>query len=360
MNVGVPKEIKNNECRVGLTPDSVQELTNQGETVFIEKNAGIGVGFTDKMYEDYGGIIVDSAHEVFEQSELIIKVKEPLLEEYKFLDESKTLFTYLHLAADKENSKKLINTGTTGIAYETVTADDGTLPLLSPMSQIAGQISIVVGSYFLLKPNGGMGTLLTRVGDIRPRNVTVIGAGVAGKEAIKKALSLGSFVRVIDMSHEKLNKLKLELGAENIDYLVSSPEIIRESISDADLVIGSVYVIGKEAPIVITEDMINAMKPGSVLVDISIDQGGCVETSKPTTHDNPTFLYKDIVHYCVTNMPGAVPLTATLALNEATLPYIKDLCRKGIEKALDDDNHLFNGLNLRDGKPIHPSLLDSL
>ncbi len=360
MEVGVPKEIKNNESRVGLTPESVKALTVEGETVFVEKDAGRSIGFTNEMYEENGATILNDSKSVYEKSELIIKVKEPMPEEYNFLDNTKTLFTYLHLAGNKENSKEFIKTGATGIAYETVTSEDGSLPLLSPMSQIAGQISIVVGSYFLLKPYKGIGTLLGKVGEIDPRNVTVIGAGVAGKEAIKKALSVGSNVKVIDLSNEKLDRLKDEISNENIEYLISSPESIKEAISDSDLVIGSVYVVGREAPTVITKEMVALMKPGSVIVDISIDQGGCIETSRPTTHDNPTFLYGDVIHYCVTNMPGAVPLTATLALNEATLPYIKELCRKGVRSALEDDRHLQNGLNVKDGKIIHPSLIGAL
>ncbi|MDA9715451.1 alanine dehydrogenase [Bacteroidota bacterium] len=360
MEVGVPREIKNNECRVGLTPDSVKALTKQSETVFVEKDAGKEIGFTNEMYEESGATILHDPKSVYAKSELIIKVKEPLPEEYAFLDNTKTLFTYLHLAGNKQNSKQFIKTGVTGIAYETVTSEDGSLPLLSPMSQIAGKISIVVGSYFLLKPYKGIGTLLGKVGEIDPRIVTIIGAGVAGKEAAKKALSVGSHVKVLDLSVEKLNLLKDEIGNDRIEYLISSEESIKEAISDSDLVIGSVYIVGREAPTVITKEMITLMKPGSVLVDISIDQGGCIETSRPTTHDNPTFVYKDVVHYCVTNMPGAVPLTATLALNEATLPYIKDLCKKGVKSALEDDRHLQNGLNVKDGKIMHPSLIGVL
>ena len=261
---------------------------------------------------------------------------------------------------EKEQAKKLVKTGITGIAYETVTAEDGTLPLLAPMSAIAGQIGFVVGSYFLLKPNKGLGILLDSIGDIEPRVVTVIGAGAAGTEAIKKAIASGAYVKIIDLSKDRLKQLKQELGMDKIEYIISTPEAITETLITSDLVIGSVYVIGKEAPIVITKEMISQMKPGSVVVDIAIDQGGCIETSKPTTHDDPVFLHNGVIHYCVTNMPGAVPLTATLALNKATMPFIEMLTNEGINKALESDPHLANGLNMRDGEITHPAIRDAL
>ena len=355
MKIGLPKEVKNNEFRVGLTPDSVSELS-LNHKVFVQKNAGKAIGFTDEMYRANGAQILEDACSVFEESDLIVKVKEPLPEENQFLSSKHTLFTYLHLAGNKVNAKDLIKTGVNGVAYETVTSDDGSLPLLAPMSKIAGRISLVVGQYFLLKPNKGIGTLFGNFENIQAREVSVVGAGVAGKEAIRKGLNSGAHVNVLDISSQKLKDLEKEFGTNNISYISSTPESISGAISKSDLVIGSVYVVGKEAPKVITRKMLNVMKPGSVLVDISIDQGGCVETSKPTTHDDPVFVEEGVVHYCVTNMPGAVPLTASLALNHATLPFIKKIADLGLKKACASDNHLANGLNMSNGEIRHPSV----
>ena len=357
MKIGVPSEVKNNEHRVGLTPESVKILSDLGHQLFVQSNAGHAIGFTDDLYELSGAKIIDSAAGVFESSELIIKVKEPVEDEFKFLRDDLTLFTYLHLAGDPLQAKKLLATGVTGIAYETVTADDNSLPLLAPMSAIAGQLSVVVGSYHLLKPNNGRGTLLS---NLDPRIVTVIGAGVAGTEAVAKARANNAYVKVIDLNQSKLEELKLEFGEERMEYIVSTPNSIRDAVSESDLVIGAVYVVGKEAPKVVSRDMLKDMTDGSVLVDISIDQGGCFESSKPTNHDDPTFIESGVLHYCVTNMPGAVPLTATSALNKATLPFIKELANKGITKALNEDTHLMNGLNIKDGAIIHPAIKESL
>ena len=355
MRIGVPKEIKNNECRVSLTPDSVGALSSSHK-VFVEKNAGKAIGFSDEMYQANGAEILEHASSVFEESELIVKVKEPLPEENQFLSSKHTLFTYLHLAGNKENAKKLIDTGVKGVAYETVTANDSSLPLLAPMSKIAGRISLVVGQYFLLKPNKGIGTLFGNFENILPREVSVVGAGVAGREAISKGIDSGAHVNVLDISEHKLKDLSKVFGNENISYIHSTPESISDAVSRSDLVIGSVYVVGKEAPKVITKEMLKEMKPGSVLVDISIDQGGCIETSKPTTHDDPVFTEEEVVHYCVTNMPGAVPLTASLALNHATLPFVKKIADLGLEKACASDHHLANGLNMAKGEIRHPSV----
>ena len=360
MIIGVPKEIKNNEFRVGLTPDSVKKLTAENHEVFIEESAGAIIGFSDVDYENSGAKILKSAKEIYESSELIIKVKEPLPSEFKCLSKNNILFTYLHLAGNKDQSIKLANTGVTGIAYETVTANDGSLPLLSPMSSIAGQLSIIVGSYFLLKHNKGKGTLIGSVSDLEPRIITVIGAGVAGTEAIGKALSNKAHVKIIELSDNRLNELKDKFGNNNIEYIKSSPENISDALKVSDIVVGSVYIVGKKAPTVVTREMISNMKPGSVMVDISIDQGGCFETSKVTTHDNPTFLIDGVLHYCVANMPGSVPLTATEALNKVTLPYILDIANKGLEKSIKDDKNLFNGLNIRDGEIVHKSVKESL
>mgnify|MGYP001346712663 FL=1 len=357
MKIGVPSEIKNNEHRVGLTPESVKILSNLGHQLFIQSNAGNAIGFTDDLYISSGGNIIDSASEVFELSELIVKVKEPVEDEYKFLHKDLTLFTYLHLAGNPQQAKKLLDTGVTGIAYETVTAVDNSLPLLAPMSAIAGQLSMVVGSYHLLKPNHGRGTLIS---DIDPRIVTIIGAGVAGREAIAKAIANDAKVKVIDLDQSVLDELEKKYGQQNIEYILSTPDSVHDAVCTSDLVIGSVYVVGKEAPKVVKKEMLQEMVNGSVLVDISIDQGGCFETSKPTNHDKPTFIHDGILHYCVTNMPGAVPLTASNALNKATLPFIIELAQRGVNKALDENMHLKNGLNIKHGEIIHPGVKDSL
>jgi len=360
MKIGVPKEIKNNEYRVGLTPRSVQILSNSNHQVYIQKDSGAEIGFLDEHYENAGAKILTSPEKVYELSELIIKVKEPIPEEYKYLNENHTVFAYLHLAGNKKNAIDLTSTGISGIALETVTAEDGSMPLLSPMSSIAGQLSIIVGSYHLLKPYNGMGTLIGEIENIDPRVVTVIGAGVAGTEAIKKAINNKAYLKVIDLSKEKLKDLQRTFGNNNIEYIESTELSIEEALKVSDLVIGSVYVLGKQAPKVVTNNMLRKMKQGAVIVDISIDQGGCFESSIPTTHDNPTYVKDGVIHYCVTNMPGAVPLTATEALNKATLPYILELANKGVDLALKENIHLANGLNIKNGKVVHSSVREAL
>ena len=360
MIIGVPAEVKNNENRVGLTPDSVKHLTNIGNEILVQDGAGTNIGLTNDLYISAGAKILDSAEDVYKSSEMIVKVKAPIPDEYCFLREDLTLFTYLHLAGDPENAKKLIDTGVTGIAYETVTAADGSMPLLAPMSTIAGQLAIVVGSYHLLKHNKGKGVMIGKLNNIEPRVVSIIGAGVAGTQSISKALDNHALVKVLDTSESKLQKLESEFGSKNIEYILSTSDSVQSAINESDLVVGSVYVVGKEAPKVVTKEMLVSMKPGTVMVDVSIDQGGCFETSRPTTHDNPTFIENDIVHYCVTNMPGAVPLTATQALNKVTLSYIENLAKKGVDKALADDEHLRNGLNIQKGSITHPGVKDAL
>ena len=360
MIIGVPSEVKNNENRVGLTPNSVQSLVSLGHDVLIQNNAGANIGFLNDQYIAAGAKLIDSAEDVYKSSEMIVKVKEPIPDEYKFLRDDLTLFTYLHLAGDPENAKKLIDTGVTGIAYETVTSSDGSMPLLAPMSTIAGQLAFIVGSYHLLKHNKGKGVMIGKMDDIDPRVVTVIGAGVSGTQSILKAIDNNAIVKVVDSSQSKLDQLQSKYGSNNIEYVLSTEESIQLSINDSDLVIGSVYVVGKEAPKVVKREMLSSMNPGTVMVDVSIDQGGCFETSKPTTHDNPTFLENDIVHYCVTNMPGAVPLTATEALNKVTLSYVENLANNGIQNALDSDEHLRNGLNILDGRIVHPGVKEAL
>ena len=360
MKIGVPKEIKNNEYRVGLTPNSVRELVNNNHEVYIQKDAGSEIGFSNCAYKEAGAIMIETASELYESSELIIKVKEPIPEEFNYLNNKHTVFAYLHLAGDPKTGLKLASTGITGIALETVTSDDGSMPLLSPMSSIAGQLSIVVGSYHLLKPNRGMGTLIGAMSDIERRVVTVIGAGVAGTMAIEKAINNKAHVKIIDLSQKRLDELHAIYGNENVEYILSTDTSIEESLKESDLVVGAVYVIGKQAPKVVKNSMLEKMKPGAVMVDISIDQGGCFESSKPTTHDNPTFEEEGIIHYCVTNMPGAVPLTATEALNKATLPYILELANKGVERALNENQHLHNGLNIKNSQVVHEGVKEAL
>tara|TARA_B100001142_G_scaffold220977_2_gene219148 strand:- start:4963 stop:6105 length:1143 start_codon:yes stop_codon:yes gene_type:complete len=360
MIIGVPKEVKNNENRVGLTPESVMQLSKNGHQILIQKNAGRNIGYLDEQYQSAGATIIGTAEDLYKSSEMVVKVKEPIPNEYGFLREDLTLFTYLHLAGDVENAKRLIDTGVTGIAYETVTADDGSMPLLAPMSTIAGQLAVVVGSYHLLKQNNGKGVMIGKLDDIDPRIVTVIGAGVAGTQSISKAIDNNAHVKVLDTSQSKLDELRLKFGSENIQYILSDKDSVQDSINESDLVIGSVYVVGKEAPKVVTKEMLTSMSHGTVMVDVSIDQGGCFETSKPTTHDDPTFIENDIVHYCVTNMPGAVPLTATQALNKVTLPYIEKLANKGILNALEEDEHFMNGLNIKNGLVTHPGVKEAL
>jgi alanine dehydrogenase len=360
MKIGVPKEVKNNEYRVGLTPSSVKTLVDNGHDVFIQQDAGTEIGFLNSDYEKAGATILSDPKDLYEECELIVKVKEPIPEEFHYLNKNHTVFAYLHLAGDPKTGLELAATGVTGIALETVTADDGSMPLLSPMSTIAGQLSVVVGSYHLLKPNKGMGTLIGSIKDISPRVVTVIGAGVAGTEAIEKAINNKAHIKIIDLSQKRLDELEQVYGNSNIEYILSTEDAITNALKESDLVIGAVYVIGKQAPKVVTKSMLSSMKPGAVLVDISIDQGGCFESSKPTTHDAPTYIENDIVHYCVTNMPGAVPLTATQALNKATLPYVLELANKGVEKALEENKHLANGLNIKNSEVVHEAVKEAL
>jgi len=359
MKIGVPAEVKNNEYRVGLTPKSVAVLTKNEHSVYVQHNAGAAIGFSDEIYVANGATILLTPEEVFGASELIVKVKEPTADELPMLTEQHTLFTYLHLAGNKNHGYALTETGVTGIAYETVTSDSGSLPLLAPMSAIAGQLSIIVGSYHLLKHNKGMGTLLGSFGEVEPRTVTIIGAGVAGTEAIKKSIANDAFVKIIDLSEERLGQLKEMFGTSRVEYIKSTESSIAEALKVSDLVVGSVYVTGKQAPKIVTRSMLQDMQPGSVMVDISIDQGGCFESSRPTNHDDPTFIESDVVHYCVTNMPGAVPLTASQALNQATLPFIVEIANKGVQTALQDNQHLKNGLNVSKGEIVHSAVKEA-
>ncbi len=321
MKVGVPKEIKTLEFRVGMTPAGVHELVHDGHEVFVETDAGAGIGMTDADYENAGATVLDTAAEVFGRADMIVKVKEPQLNECAMLRKDQVLFTYLHLAADPEQTKALVESGCTAIAYETVTADDGSLPLLTPMSEVAGRLSIQAGAYHLQKANGGRGVLLGGVPGVRAARVVVIGGGVSGMNAADMAIGLGADVTILDRSLPRLRELD-DIWGGRVHTLYSTKHEIEKQVTDADLVIGAVLIAGAAAPKLVSADMIKRMHSGGVVVDISIDQGGCFETSRPTTHAEPTYIIDDVVHYCVTNMPGAVPRTSTFALTNATLPFV--------------------------------------
>tara|TARA_B100000003_G_scaffold96344_1_gene86388 strand:- start:1200 stop:2312 length:1113 start_codon:yes stop_codon:yes gene_type:complete len=359
MKVGVPKEIKVLEYRVGMIPSGVKELVNEGHEVFVETDAGMGIGMTDQDYIDAGASILSTPEEVFDISELIIKVKEPQLNECRMLKSGQVLFTYLHLAADPEQAAALVKSGVTAIAYETVTADNGSLPLLTPMSAVAGRLSIQAGAYALQKANGGRGVLLGGVPGVKAGQVLIIGGGVSGAHAAEMAVGLGAQVTILDLSSDRLNELSNKFG-DKVSTRVSSKELIKELVIESDLVIGAVLVAGAAAPKLVTKEHVKQMRPGSVMVDISIDQGGCFETSKPTTHAEPTYIVDDVVHYCVTNMPGAVPRTSTFALTNETLPFIKSLANRGWQSALKNDQHLKNGLNVHEGSINFAAVADEL
>ena len=359
MKVGVPKEIKVLEYRVGMIPSGVKELVNEGHEVFVETDAGMGIGMTDQDYIDAGATILSTPEEVFDISELIIKVKEPQLNECEMLKTGQVLFTYLHLAADPEQAAALVKSGVTAIAYETVTADNGSLPLLTPMSAVAGRLSIQAGAYALQKANGGRGVLLGGVPGVKAGQVLIIGGGVSGAHAAEMAVGLGAQVTILDLSSDRLNELSNKFG-DKVSTRVSSKELINELVVESDLVIGAVLVAGAAAPKLVTIEHVKQMRPGSVMVDISIDQGGCFETSKPTTHAEPTYIVDDVVHYCVTNMPGAVPRTSTFALTNETLPFIKSLANSGWQNALKNDEHLKNGLNVHAGSINFEAVADEL
>ena len=359
MKVGVPKEIKVLEYRVGMIPSGVKELVDEGHEVFVETNAGMGIGMTDQDYIDAGASILSTPEEIFDISELIIKVKEPQLNECEMLKTGQVLFTYLHLAADPEQAAALVKSGVTAIAYETVTADNGSLPLLTPMSAVAGRLSIQAGAYALQKANGGRGVLLGGVPGVIAGQVLIIGGGVSGTHAAEMAVGLGAQVTILDLSSDRLKELSNKFG-DKVSTRVSSKQLINELVVESDLVIGAVLVAGAAAPKLVTIENVKQMRPGSVMVDISIDQGGCFETSKPTTHAEPTYIIDDVVHYCVTNMPGAVPRTSTFALTNETLPFIKSLANSGWQNALKNDEHLKNGLNVHAGSINFEAVADEL
>lgn len=357
MLIGVPKEIKNHEYRAGLTPSSVRELANRGHQIIVQSNTGIGIGVADADYVNAGASIVATAEEIFDRSEMIVKVKEPQPNECKMLKKGQVLFTYLHLAPDELQTKLLVESGVTAIAYETVTGPNNSLPLLAPMSEVAGRLAIQAGAHSLEKAQGGNGTLLGGVTGVAPAKVLIIGGGVVGTNAAQIASGMGANVTILDRSIKRLSELDNELTGR-VTCLFSTDQIIEERALKADLVIGAVLLPGAKAPKLIDRDLIQRMRPGSVVVDVAIDQGGCFETSKATTHQDPTYLVDEIVHYCVANMPGAVPRTSTFALNNATLPFTVALADKGFKQAMLDDKNLLEGLNVHAGKVTYKAVAD--
>lgn len=349
MKIGVPAEVKNREGRVAITPAGVHELVQNGHDVHVQKGAGLGSSITDEQFQAQGATIIDSVDDVWGDAELILKVKEPIEQEYQYLRKDLTLFTYLHLAADRPLTERLLESGTTSIAYETVQLANGALPLLYPMSEVAGCLAPQVGAHSLMAPYGGRGVLMGGIGGVASAKVVVLGGGVAGQNAANIAVGMGADVTILDTNLDKLRQIFWRWSGR-IHQLASNQLTVAEQISQADLVIGSVLIPGAKAPKLVTDDMVANMKPGSVLVDIAIDQGGCFEGSRATTHDDPTFPVHNSVYYCVANMPGAVPNTSTYALTNATMPYAVAIANKGWRAALEADPALVPGLNTHDGK----------
>ena len=359
MLIGVPKEIKTHEYRVGLTPNSVRELVDNGHDVIVETKAGLGISAEDEAYVKAGAKIVADAKEVFAKADMIVKVKEPQVPECQMLRKDQILFTYLHLAADHKQAELLKESKCIAIAYETVTDARGALPLLAPMSEVAGRMSIQAGAHCLEKIQGGAGVLLGGVPGVKSAKVVILGGGVVGTNAARMAMGMEANVTIFDKSLPRLRELDVQFGSK-ITTLYSTNASIEEQVYEADLVVGAVLIPGDSAPKLVTRNMLKKMKTGAVLVDVSIDQGGCFETSRPTTHDKPTFVVDGIVHYCVANMPGAVSRTSAFALNNATLPFVIALANKGYEKALKEDRHLLNGLNVYKGKITHEGVARAL
>ncbi len=357
MKIGVPKEIKPQENRIGLTPNSVKVLTSNGHEVLVENNGGFEAGFYNDQYKSVGARIIDKAEDIFNDSDIIVKVKEPLSNEEKIIKENQIVFTYLHLAAAKELTEGLIQSKSVCIAYETVTDNNGRLPLLAPMSAVAGRMSVQAGAHSLEKNQKGRGLLLGGAPGVGPANVVILGGGVVGENAALIATGMGAKVHIVDKSEPRLKQLQEMFGDKIIPQLSDKIDL-KKLVSECDLLIGGVLIPGAEAPKLVTKEMIKNMRRGSVIVDVAIDQGGCVETSKPTTHANPTYIVDDVVHYCVANMPGGVPRTSTLALNNATLPFLSKLANKGYEKALKEDKNFLAGLNVYKGIVTYKAVAD--
>jgi alanine dehydrogenase len=355
MIVAVPKEVKDNEYRVGLVPAGVKALTMAGHSVLVQKSAGEGSGISDQEYVTAGAQIIGSAEEAWSRAEMVVKVKEPIASEYGLLRENLILFTYLHLAPARELTRAMLDSGVTGVAYETITNEHGQLPLLTPMSEVAGRMSIQVGATYLEKINGGRGVLLGGVPGVVPGRVTIIGGGVVGTNAAKIAVGFGAAVTIIDRDMERLRYLD-DIFGSRIRTLASNPYTIHESVAQSDLVVGAVLVPGAAAPKLVTRDMLKDMPRGAVIVDVAVDQGGCIETTKPTTHSQPTYYVENVLHYGVTNMPGAVPRTSTFALTNATLPLALKLAKYGVEEAFRRDPHLKNGANTYKGKAVYEAV----
>ena len=351
MIIGVPKEIKNNENRVGMTPSGVQEMTKAGHTVYVQATAGVNSGFSDDAYIAAGARILPTIEDVYTIAEMIVKVKEPIASEYALVRKGQLVFTYFHFASSEPLTKAMVESGAVCCAYETVERKDRSLPLLVPMSEVAGRMAVQEGCYFLERPRGGKGKLMGGVPGVKPAKVFVIGAGIVGTAAARTAAGMGADVTICDISLPRLAYLT-DVMPRNVKTLMSSEYNIREELKTADLVVGSVLIPGAKAPKLVTRDMLSLMQPGSVLVDVAIDQGGCFETSRPTTHEEPTYYVDGILHYCVANIPGAVPYTSTLALTNATLPYALQLANKGWRKACTDNEELLKGLNVVEGKVV--------
>lgn len=358
MIIGVPKEIKNNENRVALTPAGAKELIKRGHTLYVQSTAGNGSGFQDQEYVDAGAKILPTIEDVYDIAEMIIKVKEPIESEYGLIKKDQLVFTYFHFASSEPLTHAMIESGSVCLAYETVEKSDRSLPLLVPMSEVAGRMAIQEGAKYLEKPMGGRGILLGGVPGVRPAKVLILGGGVVGTNAAKMAAGMGADVTMMDISLPRLRYLD-DVMAANVNTFMSNEYNIRELLSTHDLIVGAVLIPGAKAPHLITRDMLKMMKPGTVLVDVAVDQGGCIETCKPTTHENPTYVVDDILHYCVANMPGAVPYTSTLALTNATLPYAIQLANKGWKKACQENKELELGLNVVEGKVVYKGVSDA-
>lgn len=358
MKIGVPKEIKNNENRVGMTPAGVYELTKNNHTVYVQKGAGLGSGFFDEDYKEVGAIILDTIGEVYASAEMIVKVKEPIEVEYDLIQPHHVVFTYFHFASSEPLTKAMLKSKAVCIAYETVEDEDGSLPLLTPMSEVAGRMAIQQGAKYLEKPIKGRGVLLGGVPGVPPGKVLVLGAGTVGIQAAKMAAGLGAHVTIMDINMKQLRYVN-DVMPNHVVTEFSSEFNIRKRIKDHDLIVGGVLLKGAKAPNLITRDMLKEMRPGTVIVDVAVDQGGCVETSKPTTHEAPTYIIDDVVHYCVANMPGAVPYTSTLALTNVTLPYVLRLANQGWEVACAEDSSLRKGINIANGKIIYEEIAEA-